>query len=268
MGAGGGAAGTGGSGGGSSTAGHGGSGGTGVVSSDAGAGDIPANCTTQIGTAKDALVYDGTPIGTFCSDQVNPPHIGSWFSVNDGTGRQTPPIGQPIAHLGGRSGSTDCAVHTLGTGFTDWGGGIGLNLNLSKARGCAYDASIFKGIRLYMKGTATGTETYPPMPAPNTVRVGVVTISTSDQAGGTCVPTKGPGGQPISCDDHYGAFCTLATTWSACEVAFANPAFTQEGWGVKKNFSPAEIQGLLIAPTRAQDATLGWDFWVDDVSFY
>src|SRR5688572_29905343 len=74
---------------------------------------------------------------------------GYWFAFNDATagGSQTP-SGTFAPEMADGSGY---AVHTSGTGFTNWGAGVGFNL--TGVRGC-YDLGQSGGIRFRAKGPA------------------------------------------------------------------------------------------------------------------
>jgi hypothetical protein len=170
---------------------------------------------------------------------------GFWYSYNDGTAGATqspsPSVDlAPEAIPGGRGTSTK-AVHTTGSGFTDWGAGVGVGLNEDSSKPCVYDASVHTGIELWAKGDAT-------------VRMNVATIATADKTeGGSC---------STSCDDHFGASLDLTSTWTKYTIAFTD--LQQAGWGTVASFDAAKLLGLSWQVPGGVD----FDFWIDDVTFY
>jgi hypothetical protein len=70
-----------------------------------------------------------------------------------------------------------------------------------------------------------------------------------------------------SCDDHFGTWLTLTTSWQKYTVMFSDLA--QEGWGL-----PGPTQGLRFDASRTyevqfvvQPAGKPFDYWIDEVSF-
>jgi hypothetical protein len=211
-------------------------------------------CSPVTGSASDLVIYNGA----VCDDRLNAPRTGFWFSFNDGTGLQVPT--QPHNGVsGGMGGGADCMMRSQGDGFTDWGGSFKLWLNASGGQTCTYDATNYQGIRFYMRGSATGTSGAAFVSAENTLRVNVPTQSTSSSGqGGTCVGT---------CDDSFGKWCTVTSSWALCELPF--DTITQGGWGTAALFSKNEILGLQIQASRYMSAVnVSWDLYVDDVTFY
>ncbi len=170
---------------------------------------------------------------------------GSWFTYNDGTdgGVQTPMAGGPclpVAIPGGRCGS-EHAMNTFGSGFTNYGIGIGFDLNHPSGVRMPYDVSAHTGIAFWARG-------------PQTVQVQILEQGTTptDQ-GGTCTAT---------CSDHYFIGVPVPAGWQQIPVPFAS--LKQTGWGTVVAWDPktvlAEQLAVYPAPT--------FDFWIDDIGFY
>jgi hypothetical protein len=219
---------------------------------------LPATCQT---VDAGLTLYDGTPEDGACTSSLNLPRIGYWYSFNDGTGTQTPANG--AAHngvLGGRGGSADCAMHNTGSGFTDWGGSFGFDFNPAQTGKCIYDASGYAGIRLYLKGATTGTVGSGSKAKDNSVRVNIGTPATvATTEGGSCTGTK--------CNDHFGEWCTVTSSYAVCNLDFAT--ISQAGWGTAATFDRSKLLQFFVQAVKDKNATSdNWDIWLDDVQFY
>jgi len=237
------------------TGGVGGAAGTGAGTGGSG-GELPAACTGKVGSLSTPRVYSGAPVEGACSGATDPPYLGFWYSFNDGTSVQTPDPALPLlGELGGHAGAADCAIRTQGVNFTDWGAGIGFDLDVAETGRCAFNAGVFRGIRMVLKGSTVGSV------GDNLVRVKLPTVRTTDQAGGTCLPTA-----TLGCSDDYGLFCTVSpTSWTLCDVSFS--LIAQEGWGVPAAFVPQELLGIQLLATRWL-TSISFDVSVDDIQFY
>ncbi|HEY4158213.1 MAG TPA: hypothetical protein VGM29_08955 [Polyangiaceae bacterium] len=212
-----------------------------------GAGGL-SSCLPQVGA--NSLIYDGSEGA--CTLGLAPPRTGVWYAFDDGTTPQ-PSLVSPQA--GGRgSGGSGCSIHDTGNGATDYGGGFSLVFNGTATAPCVYDASVYTGIHLYLRGSTTATQT-----ANNMVRVNVVTTTTSDEFG-TCTN---------ACNDHYGVWCAVMNgNFTLCDVPFGN--LSRRGFGSPADFSKAQVLFLQILAVRAPGAQGGtnWNLSADDVTFY
>lgn len=226
------------------------------TTSAAGSGGVDATgCTKAVGDLTTAMLYTGGPAP--CGGALDPPRLGTWFAYNDKTGTQMP---APMAlvftgEAGGNGGPTDCAVHTVGTGFLDWGGGIGFDINSVSGKSCPFDASAFSGIKFYAKGTTTGTHGLAYAAVPNTIRVKFrMTDALNAALGG----------------DEHGGWCTLTAEWSQCDIPFATAL--QEGFGTPGAFSKADLTQIQFQASKAGMSMMppptDFNFWIDDVTFY
>lgn len=229
----------------------------GAVSSGTGGGSTAAGCDFKP-TAEDTVVYSGgTPASSgTCRSAIDSPYQGFWYAYNDGTtgATHTPEKSASSAfpgEVGGTGGAMDCAFHTTGKGFAEWGAGVGIELNRSGGSLCPVDVSIFTGISVQLKGTTTGTHGAEYAEADDTIRVKVVTTSNS-------------GG------DDLGFWCTLTTAWSECKIPFA--MLEQEGHGTAITFDPTKVTKIEFQAAKFGDATdpttVSFDFWIDDIEFY
>ena len=170
---------------------------------------------------------------------------GSWFTYNDGTdgGVETPDAGGPcfpVAIPGGRCQSLH-AMHTFGSGFTNYGMGIGFDLNHTSTMRLTYDVSSYTGIAFWAKG-------------PQFVQVQIVEQATTPTSqGGTCTGT---------CGNHYFLAVDLVGTWQQFLVPFAMLA--QPSFGSAVPWNPKTVLGVQFAVNPAPS----FDFWIDDIGFY
>jgi hypothetical protein len=199
-----------------------------------------------------------TPLGTMINDMEMGTAIqttstpGYWFTYNDATpgAMQTPSVGGSFntTQLMPPRGSSNYAVHTSGSGFTGWGAGMGFNFIGPKMS--TVDASKYKGITFYGKGSGT-------------IRVNVLTKATAPEG---CVCTT----QPKGCYDHFAALKTLPADWSQLNVSFTELA--QQGYGAPATFDPKTLlgvnfQALNPSMTLPSPSPFSVDLWVDDVAF-
>jgi len=169
---------------------------------------------------------------------------GFWYVFNDGSvgSSQTPAADMVLPELGGASG-TNRAMHTNGTGFTEWGAGLGIdfkNMGGNNAMKMAYDASGYTGIVLMAKGNGP-------------VRASVqIEATTPEGEGGTCVS---------DCDLH-GMLLNLTEQWQQFVLPFDQ--LNQEGWGTPAAWDAMTTTGLQFRV----NANVDFDFWVDEIGFY
>ena len=171
---------------------------------------------------------------------------GYWFTFNDGTvtGTQTPPLAGPFtpsAIPGGRAGSL-YAARTYGSGFTDYGAGIGMQF----AGGTTpYDAHGWSGIAFWAR-IGSGTVATMRMDFPDT---------TTDPHGGKC---------GTDCYDHFGLSLTFDTTWKYYVVKWSDLA--QEGWGFASPTGKIDAYHLYDMQIQTGSSSV-FDVWLDDVTF-
>jgi len=190
---------------------------------------------------------------------------GFWYTYNDGTtgGTQTPAIGsfEPTvitgpglddagASDGGADGGVDHAAETAGSGFTNWGAGMGFDLNNQggnspkqtySVSGCGYT-----GLQFWARVGATST---------TAVRLNVPDKNT-DPSGGVCAPAS-------KCNDHFGEALTLSTAWTLVTVHWTD--LKQQGWGTPQE--PALDTGNLVGVQFQFAPSATFELWVADISF-
>lgn len=165
---------------------------------------------------------------------------GVWHTVADNSGGMlTPAMGAPLEPTaGGAFGSAYC-VRVRGSGFSDWGAGMAVTLNLLE---CAFDASVEHGVTFAIKGSGK-------------VIVSFATVATTlVSAGGRCMGS--------GCNDHFATSFDLSGAWTKKSVAFSS--LSQGGWGTAATFSASDL--LYIQFSFAANAT--FDVSVDDLAFY
>ena len=169
---------------------------------------------------------------------------GYWYTFNDASegSTQTPPTDAVLPEAGGANG-TSMALHTTGTGFAEWGAGIGIDLN--NAGGdmnikMIYDASAYTGIVVTARGNAQ-------------IRASVqIEAAIPPEEGGTCA---------LDCDPH-GKVLLLTDQWQQFTLPFDQ--LNQEGWGTPASWDASKIVGIQFKAAKNVD----FDFWVDEIGFY
>jgi hypothetical protein len=178
--------------------------------------------------------------------------MGGWYTFHDDTaGTQVPPDTGFTPIAGGADGSA-YAANTSGSGFTEWGAGMGFDLNNPEAVGEVgprgmYDASRFRGIAFKAKGNVA-------------MRISVETVGVAPtDRGGGCTPSEVMG---MECDDLHGKDLALTAEWDEYLVEFAQ--MRQGGWGLAVPFAATDVTAVLFQV----EANLEFDISVDDVRFY
>jgi hypothetical protein len=168
---------------------------------------------------------------------------GHWYLFNDQTdgGVETPyPFTMTTIDVANAGLPTSTqAAHSVGTGFTSWGCGMGFAV--SATTGGRFNASAYTGITFWAR-VGAGAATH-------------ITVSTFDtRAEQGCVKC---GDQPITGFD-------ATTTWQKIRLPFA--LFRQAGWGDPQFglFDPKGYGGnqFYIGGNSKLDV------WIDDVAFY
>lgn len=190
------------------------------------------------------VAFSGGEAFPDCGLGLDAPYRGAWVAVSDGTREATIVGGYP-----GHGDGLDCAVHMQGRDLSDWGGGAVVAFDESETGTLTLDASGYTGIRLWLKGSTSGSYAEGYKPGPNWLRVQVKT--------GTDV------GQ-----EDWGMFCSVRPIdWTLCEIPFADVAWEQGD--APYLFDASELRGLgLIVAAAGGIARVTFDVWIDDVSFY
>jgi len=174
--------------------------------------------------------------------------VGAWYSYNDGTGTQTPADGadMTMTAIQPARGQSAFAASSNGSGFTDWGAGFGFDLNNAGTTRATYDASRFTGISFWAKAGAGST---------TKMRFTIADDETAPD-GGICQEAL------AECDDHFGANVILSEEWQNFSYRFSD--LKQDGFG--KAF-PALKPDKLYGIQFEAEATVTFDFWIDDIAF-
>jgi hypothetical protein len=175
------------------------------------------------------------------------PLRGFWFTYNDMTGTQMPvPDGVFLPRAPGSPRSSVYAACTQGSGFTEWGAGIGFNMaDIGEGRTCPIDISGTQGLRFSFRGVGNFQLTIPRR------------ATASAMNNGTCTGTD--------CD--YGAFARFPSTadWTTVSVAWSRLSD-----GVLP-FSPEDVFGFQFQaydPEFPDGPPIDFEFCVDDVELY
>jgi len=196
---------------------------------------------------------------------------GGWYTYADNTGTVSLVSSNPGAM---------CAI---GSGFTNWGAGLGVSLNSAGTQLCTYDGSIYSGVRFSIQGTITS----------GMVRLSVQTADIANtSAGGTCISTSTT---TNNCDDVYGADllpgatggvdCASGTTsWTCGPVTSSSTGplivsipfsyMSQQGWGRSfPIFDRTKILGLqwqfkTCTETGCYTSGTSFNMCVGNVTFF
>lgn len=183
---------------------------------------------------------------------------GSWYTAAGVAATITPsPSTQFSASsiVGGR-GTSYFGMHASGAAITtldDENCWAVLGANLTK--GAAYDASHHTGIQFWARASSSFR-----------LRVNVSTTSTRTIAdGGGCDPTV------LKCNDYFGNWITLSSSWQLYSLPFSN--MSPVGWGdvMSANFGYSWAIEFHYARWPYLAATANpstFDYWIDDLSFY
>lgn len=164
---------------------------------------------------------------------------GYWYTFNDQTegGTQTPAMGDDftMTTLTPPRGASMVAASMRGEGFTEWGAGMGFDLNSTDTGKSTYDASAFKGITFWAKATAASSKT---------LKVLLADVNTTPPAeGGACEK---------DCNIHFARTVALSEEWKKFDVSFATP------------LDATKLLSIQFQ-TAVGDA---FEVYVDDVAFY
>jgi expansin (peptidoglycan-binding protein) len=219
----------------------------------------PTSTGTATGTDATSSVTSSTPvvdealIDDFEDGDATLPAIaeraGQWSAYNDESAgsTQSPAAGKAVTPEASGAMGSGFAMHTSGSGFADWGAGIQMdfkNPGTSAASRLPFDASKYKGISFYAKGTGS-----PRLELP-------IPATTDAPAGGSC--TEG-------CLDTHGKAIVLSADWTLHTVAFSE--LEQEDWGTAADFDPSQLLGLAFKIPGSADDPATFDFWIDDLKF-
>lgn len=177
------------------------------------------------------LIWDGGGISNI-GESLSPP--GSWFVYSDKSakGVKKPPSVEEFT-----SAIENGALHTIGTGYTEWGGGVGTNL-IGAPMLTPVDATKYRGIKFKASGKT-----------PMKVLIG--TVATMPEFG-----------RCKKCYDHYMKLVKdLSDEPKVYEITWAE--LKQTGWGDKVKFDAKAIVALNFTSKDAAP----WDFTLDDVAF-
>ena len=193
-------------------------------------------------------VIDDLDDGDASIDEIRG-RIGAWYTYNDETaaGSQTPDPAGEFAPAAGGPRDVGFMAATAGSGFTEWGAGMGFDLNNPGDAKGVWDGSSFTGIAFYARGNVP-------------VRVAIATRAVvPETAGGTCTPGPAEGEE---CDDAHGEIVTLDTTWRQYVIPFAGIA--QDGWGRPAAFDAATLTGIQFQIAQGVE----FDVAIDEIGFY
>ncbi len=215
-----------------------GSGGSGAGTSATGGSVASGGTTTSTGatTAMGGTSACANAASFQITDLENPAQWNAWSTTNDATaGAMQTPTGAFMAEMS--TADLHYSAHTTGTGFTNWGAGLALNLATAKT---CYDFSKFTGFKFKGKGPANLTvaaQTTGVLPAP----------------AGTCTGT---------CYDSHKTTVTLGADFADYTVYFNQLA--QGGWGQSVAFNPKDLVTFIF---EVGPADMPFNYWLDNISF-
>jgi hypothetical protein len=176
------------------------------------------------------LIWDGGGISNL-AESIAPP--GSWFVYSDKSpkGVKKPPSVEEFT-----TAIENGVLHTTGTGFTEWGGGVGTNL-VGAPMLTPVDCSKYKGFKFKASGST-----------PMKFLVG--TVATMPEFG-----------RCKKCYDHFmTTIKDLGPEPKVYEIRWAD--LKQTGWGDKVKL---DVKSVVALNFTSKDA-VPWDFTIDDVA--
>lgn len=179
------------------------------------------------------VIWDGQSISL-----VNIDPAGSWFVFNDGSAK-----GEMIPEGTGafESAIEDGMVHSEGTGFTEWGGGMGMNF-VGLPMLTPVDASKYEGISFEASGEGW-------------VHVGLATVITLPEFG-IC------DAEQSKCYDHYAVDIKLTDEVKTYEYTWDE--LRQAGWGAPTaELDPKMVVGLNFTSQGPKP----WNFDIGTIQF-
>jgi hypothetical protein len=177
------------------------------------------------------MIWDGGGISNI-GESLSPP--GSWFVYSDTSakGVKKPPSVEEFP-----SAIENGVLHTTGTGYTEWGGGVGTNL-IGAPMLTPVDASKYRGIKFKASGKT-----------PMKFLIG--TVATMPEFG-----------RCKKCYDHYmKVIKDLSDEPKVYEITWDQ--LKQTGWGDKVKL---DVKSIVALNFTSKDA-MPWDFTLDDVAF-
>jgi hypothetical protein len=140
-----------------------------------------------------------------------------------------------------------------GSGFTEWGAGLGFDLNsvydditATEIRK-TYDVTPFMGVAFKAKGNTR-------------IRFAASTVPTETvEFGGTCV---NPAVGEKTCNDTHGTWITVSPEWKSFAIPFSK--LTQQGFGPRVEFKHIEVMAIHFQVMEG----VNFDISIDDVGFY
>ena len=177
------------------------------------------------------MIWDGASISNI-GESLSPP--GSWFVYSDKSpkGEKKPPSVEEFM-----TAVENGVLHTVGKGYTEWGGGVGTNL-IGAPMLTPVDASKYKGIKFKASGKT-----------PMKFLIG--TVATMPEFG-----------RCKKCYDHYRKVIKdLSDEPKVIEITWDQ--LKQTGWGDKVKFDTKTIVALNFTSLDA----VPWDFTIDEVAF-
>jgi hypothetical protein len=226
--------------------------------------NLAADCDTSVCTAHVCAVDPGAgaiqPIDIVDDFEAGSANMllpatagrqGNWYGYDDMTTGATHTTGIELipGHRG--TGSTR-ALHTYGGVFTNWGGGVGADLNHGGSK-LSYDASFddggtptpYVGLTFWARSDL----------APASMSV-VFPDADTDPSGMICTPPNG-------CDHHYLTSVILSADWQRYTVKFADLMLESGASPAPTAFDPTRLVSVQFRVAQGK----AFDYWVDDVAF-
>ena len=162
--------------------------------------------------------------------------VGNWYAYGDGSGV----VAVDVATIN-RGATSVKGLHTKGKDFTNWGSGIGVDLNNASSKS-AYDASAYSGVTFWARAASSTSFT-----------VSLPDVDT-DQAGGNCT----------SCAHHYYKAFTATTDWQRFTLKFSE--LSLEAGGAPTPVPAFKASGMFSVLFRFNPG-LSYEMLIDDIAF-
>lgn len=167
---------------------------------------------------------------------------GVWYPFDDGRGAGT----WAMEMIPGQRGAlSHYGLHTAGSGYTEWGSGVGFDLAVSGEDKTVYDASAYAGITFWARSSTAMllTVAFPDVNTTGLLPEGVKKCTV--------------------CDHHWVASVSMTTNWKRFTVLWTDLYLEPGTEPEPTEFAVSELASIQFRVA----ASAVYDYWIDDVAF-
>ncbi len=210
----------------------------------------PEDCATYVCTAgvcaEDLVIPPENLLDDMEDGNGDIPRLGGrngvWYPFADKYGTSS---FQNAIIPGQRGALSRQAQHTSGSGYSEWGSGIGFDLAIVGQDKTVYDASAYTGITFWARSTE-----------PLLLTVAFPDVNTTGQLPDAIKKCT-------ECDHHWVSTVSTNTDWKRYTVLWTDLRLESGTEPVPEEFAVSELVSIQFRTAR--DAV--YDYWIDDVAF-